>query len=318
MMSKHTNITDLSGKFLSLDDRVAVALRRLSSGDSLSIVGESLGIHQSTVSQITWRFVEAMEKKGLHHIHWPSNQDDMKDIKSKFENIRGLPNCCGAIDTTHIMFCLSSTDPSSLVWSDLEKNHSMNLQAIVDPDMRFLDVLAGWPGSLSDSEVLKNSRFFELAEEGKRLSGEKFNLSNDTELREYIVGDSGFPLLPWLLTPYTGRGLSDHQADYNKRHFATRKVAQRALARLKDKWKIIQGVMWRPDKQKLPRIILVCCLLHNILIDLNDGVQDEVPVTNNHDPDYGQQVGDSADKSASIQREKLALYLANKLPPNVP
>ncbi|KAL3338182.1 hypothetical protein AABB24_030365 [Solanum stoloniferum] len=318
MMSKPTNITDLSGKFLSLDDRVAVALRRLSSGDSLSIVGESLGIHQSTVSQITWRFVEAMEERCLHHIRWPTNQDDMKDIKSKFENIRGLPNCCGAVDTTHIMFCLSTADPLSKVWSDLEKNHSMILQAIVDPDMRFLDVLAGWPGSLSDSEVLKSSRFFELAEEGKRLSGEKFNLSNDTELREYIVGDSGFPLLPWLLTPYTGRELSDHQADYNKRHFATRKVAQRALARLKDKWKIIQGVMWRPDKQKLPRIILVCCLLHNILIDLDDGVQDEVPVTHHHDPDYGQQVGDSTNKSASIQREKLALYLANKLPPNIP
>ncbi|KAM3345319.1 protein ALP1-like [Capsicum galapagoense] len=314
MMSKPTNITDLGGKFLSLNDRVAVALRRLSSGDSLSVVGESLGIHQSAVFQITWRFVEAMEKRGLHHISWPSNQEDMKDIKSKFENIRGLPNCCGAVDTTHIIFCLSTADPSSKVWSDLEKNHSMILQAIVDPDMRFLDVLAGWPGSLSDSEVLKSSRFFELAEEGKRLSGEKFKLSNDRELREYIVGDSGFPLLPWVLTPYTGRKLSDHQVDYNKRHFATRKVAQRALARLKDKWKIIQGVMWRPDKQKLPRMILVCCLLHNILIDLKDGVQDEVAMTHNHDPDYGQQVGDSMDKSASIQREKLALHLANKLP----
>ncbi|XP_059317656.1 protein ALP1-like isoform X2 [Lycium ferocissimum] len=314
MMVRPTNITDLSGKFLSLDDRVAVALRRLSSGDSLSTVGESFGIHQSTVSQITWRFVEVMEKNGVHHIHWPSSQEDMKDIKSKFANIRGLPNCCGAVDITHIMFCLSTSDPSSKVWSDLEKNHSMILQAIVDPDMRFLDILAGWPGSLSDSEVLKCSRFFKLVEEGKRLGGQNFKLSNDTDLREYIVGDSGFPLLPWLLTPYTGRGLSDHQADYNKRHFATRKVAQRALARLKDKWKIIQGVMWRPDKQKLPRIILVCCVLHNILIDLNDGVEDEVPLTHHHDPDYGQQIGDPTDKSASIQREKLALYLTNKLP----
>ncbi|XP_009593519.1 protein ALP1-like isoform X2 [Nicotiana tomentosiformis] len=314
MMAKPTNLTDLSGKFLSLDDRVAVALRRLSSGDSLSTVGESLGINQSTVSQITWRFVEAMEHRALHHIHWPSNQEDMKNIKSKFENIRGLLNCCGAIDTTHIMFCLSTDVPSSKIWSDLEKNHSMLLQAIVDPDMRFLDVVAGWPGSLSDSEVLKSSRFFKLAEEGKRLSGKNIKLSDDTELREYIVGDSGFPLLPWLLTPYVGRVLSDYQADYNKRHFATRKVAQRALARLKDKWKIIQGVMWRPDKHKLPRIILVCCLLHNILIDLNDGVDDKVPLTHHHDPDYGQQIGDSTDKSASTQREKLALYLANKLP----
>ncbi|MCD7465770.1 hypothetical protein HAX54_001879 [Datura stramonium] len=41
-MVKPTNITGLSGKFLSLDDRVAVSLRRRSSGDSLSTIGESL------------------------------------------------------------------------------------------------------------------------------------------------------------------------------------------------------------------------------------------------------------------------------------
>ncbi|MCD9645631.1 hypothetical protein HAX54_034674 [Datura stramonium] len=97
LMVKPTNITDLSGKFLSLDDRVVVALRRLNSGNSLSTV------------------------------------------------------------------------------------------EIVDTDMRFLDILADWPASLSDSIVLKSSTFSELTEEGKRLSGEKFKLSNDTKLREYIV-----------------------------------------------------------------------------------------------------------------------------------
>ncbi|MCE3215481.1 hypothetical protein HAX54_002555 [Datura stramonium] len=43
LMVKPTNITDLSGKFLSLDDRVVVALRRLDLGNSLSTVDESLG-----------------------------------------------------------------------------------------------------------------------------------------------------------------------------------------------------------------------------------------------------------------------------------
>nr|GLL40213.1 putative nuclease HARBI1 [Ipomoea trifida]GMD55884.1 putative nuclease HARBI1 [Ipomoea batatas] len=315
MMCKHPNLTDLSGKLLSLNDRVAVALRRLSSGESLSSLGDSLGLHQSSVAQITWRFVESMEERGLHHLCWPSTEEDVKEIKDKFESIRGLPNCCGAIDTTHIMFCQSSADPSSKVWCDLEKNHSMILQAIVDPTMRFLDVLAGLPGSMSDTQVLKNSRFFALAEEGKRLNSKKLKLSDGTEIREYIVGDSGFPLLPWLLTPYQGRGLSDYQSELNKRHYATRKVAQRALARLKERWKIIQGIMWRPDKHKLPRIILVCCILHNILIDLDDEIQNEALLSHNHDPDYRQQNGDATNKSALTQRERLALYLSGKSPP---
>lgn len=315
-MTKPSNFTDLSGKPLSLNDQVAVALRRLSSGKSLSSIGESFRINQSTVSHVTWRFVEAMEEKGISHLHWPSDKAEIDQIKSKFEKIRGLPNCCGAIDTTHILMNLPSTDGSNCVWIDREKKCSMILQAIVDADLRFMDIITGWPGKLSDASVLKSSGFYRLVEEGKRLNGKK--ALAETELREYLVGDSGFPLLPWLLTPFKGKAQAqteDHHARFNRRHFATRVVAQRALARLKDMWKIIGGVMWMPDRNKLPRIIHICCLLHNIIIDLDDKVQDEMVLSHEHDPGYRQQACEVADGEGLLIREKLSLYLSGKLPP---
>lgn len=315
MMVKPANFFDSNGKPLSLNDRVAIALRRLSSGESLSIVGDLFGVSQSTVAQITWKFVEAMEVRALHHLQWPMTEADMEEAKSNFEKIRGMPNCCGAIDMTHISMCLSTIGTSSTVWIDHEKKHSMILQAVVDTEMRFRDIITGWPGSLSESCVLQNSGFFKLSEEGKRLNGKKIELSQGTYLREYIVGDAGFPLLPWLLTPYQGKALSDIQSEFNKRHFATQMVARRALARLKEMWKIIQGVMWRPDTSKLPRIILVCCLLHNIVIDLEDGVQDDMSLSYKHDPGYRQQSCESVDKTAFIQREQLSLYLSGRAPP---
>lgn len=313
MMARPSSVNDLKGKSLSLNDQVAVALRRLSSGESLSSIGESFQLNQSTVSQVTWRFVEAMEERGLRHLCWPLTEAEMEEIKSKFVKIRGLPNCCGAIDITHIMMTLPTMDSADDVWLDREKNCSMILQAVVDPDMRFRDIITGWPGSLSDDLVLRSSGFIKLSEEGKRLNGKKMELTQGLELREYIIGDAGFSLLPWLLTPYQGRGLSDFQSEFNKRHFATRVVAQRALARLKEMWRIIQGVMWKPDKHRLPRIILVCCILHNIVIDLEDEVQDEMPLSRHHDSGYQQQTCQSADKTAIIMREKLSLYLSGKL-----
>ncbi|XP_068644504.1 protein ALP1-like [Aristolochia californica] len=315
LLAKQSNFALTNGKVLSLNDQVAVALRRLSSGQSLLNIGDSFGMNQSTVSQVTWRFVEAMEKRALHHLQWPNTENEMKEIKFKFEKICGLPNCCGAIDTTHIMMCLPTVDPSNDIWFDREKNHSMVLQAIVDPDMRFRDIVTGWPGSMNDSLVLKNSGFYNLCKKGKRLDGKKIEHSEGSMLREYIIGDVGFPLLPWLITPYPGKDLPYSKADFNRRHFATRMVAHRALARLKDMWKIVRGVMWRPDKHKLPRIILVCCLLHNIVIDLEDEVQDEMPLSHHHDVDYRQQVCDSVDKKAFVLREKLSLYLSGRLPP---
>lgn len=313
MLTRSSNTVDLNGKRLSVNDQVAIALRRLSSGESLSTIGDSFRLNQSTVSQVTWRFVEAMEERGLCHLNWPSTEMAMEEIKSKFECIAGLSNCCGAIDSTHILMTLPSDDSLSKVWLDHEKNCSMVLQAIVDPELRFRDIVTGWPGSLSDDDILRSSNFFKLAEEGKRLVGGKKMLTEETVLREYIVGDTGFPLFPWLLTPYEGESLSNVQVELNKRVAATQMVAKRALARLKEMWRIIKGVMWKPDKQKLPRIILVCCILHNIVIDLEDEVQDDMPLCYQHDLGYQGQTCEFVDNAADIMRNKLSLNLEGKL-----
>ncbi|XP_021627400.1 protein ALP1-like isoform X2 [Manihot esculenta] len=315
MTAKSREFMFLNGKVLSLHDQVAVALRRLGSGDSLVTVADSFGLNHSTVSQVTWRFVEAMEEKGLQHLKWPSSESEMAEIKSKFEKIQGLPNCCGVAETTHIMMLLSSSDPSSNVWHDHEKNHSMILQAVVDPEMRFLDIVTGWPGKMQDWVVFQSSNFHELCERGERLNGKKLQLSEGTEIREYIIGDSGFPLLPYLIVPYEEKELSEPKAEFNKWLSATQTVAQRALARLKEMWRIIHGVMWRPDKHRLPRIILVCCLLHNIIIDLEDEAQGDIPLSHEHDPDYQQQICEFVDIKGAYLRDKLSLYLSGRLPP---
>lgn len=332
MMVK-THFAFTNGKPMSLYDQVALALRRLSSGSSLISIGDSFGTHHSTVSQVTWRFVEAIEEKGLQHIRWPSTEKQLSDIKSKFEKIQGLPNCCGAIDTTHIVMLLSTSEVTGDVWLDRKHNHSMLLQAIVDPDLRFLDIVTGLPGKMSENSVLRSSSFFRLSEKGDRLNGKKIKLlSEEAELQEYIVGDAGFPSLPWLLTPYHHRDRDHHESevlesrklDLNKRISGTRVVAERALARLKDVWKMIDGVMWRPDKHKLPRFILVCCILHNIVIDMEDEVLDHqllLPLSQNHDPAYTQEeFFESADKTnatttASGLRDRLSLYFSGRIHP---
>ncbi|KAK4286510.1 hypothetical protein QN277_003056 [Acacia crassicarpa] len=311
MMAKSAHFVFANGKPMSLYDQVAVALRRLGSGESLVAIGDSFGLNHSTVSQVTWRFVESMEERGLQHLQWPSTEAEIISIKSKFEKVRGLPNCCGVIDATHITMCLPASEPSSNVWLDHKKNHSMVLQAIVDPDMRFRDIVTGWPGRMKDWLVFESSNFYKLCNKGERLNGKKLLLPEGSEIREYIIGDSGYPLLPYLVVPYEGKELPGPKAEFNRRHFATQIVAQRALARLKEMWRIIQGVMWRPDKHKLPRIILVCCLLHNIVIDMQGEVQDEQSLSHNHDSGYHQLICGAVDVKGASLRDNLSLLNRN-------
>ena len=309
MMVRASSYTFIDGTVLSLEDRVAVALRRLNSGGSLVTVGTSVGVNHSTVSLITWRFVEAVEARAGHHLRWPDS-DEMAMIKSKFEKIHGLPNCCGVVDTTHIIMCLSSAEPNCKVWLDHEKNYSMVLQAVIDPDMRFTDIVTGWPGSMKESSILHSSGLFRLCENGARLNGSKLTVSDGSEVGEYVIGDAGYPLLPWLFTPYQENDLSELKVEFNKRHSAARTVALKALARFKDTWKFLQGEMWRPDKHKLPRIIHVCCLLHNIVIDMEeDAAMDDAHISDDHDANYSQQVCQLSDEKAVRMRDKLSEHL---------
>ncbi|XP_066315348.1 protein ALP1-like [Miscanthus floridulus] len=295
---------------LGVEDQVAIALLRLTTGESLLGIGTRFGMNHSAISNITWKIIECLEERAASHLKWP-DPEEMAAIKVKFEKIQGLPNCCGAIDTTHVLMC-SSAQPNSNVWLDGENRNSMVLQAIVDPDMRFRDVVSGWPGILDDLCILRTSGFYRLCQKGSRLAGqmELPGESAGSMVREYIVGDPSYPLLPWLVTPYQEHGLSSEKVEFNKCHTATRMVVQGALANLKDRWRVLKGELWRPDKHRLPRIIYACCLLTNIMIDLEDAVRDGMPASHNHDDGYRQQVSNVADDGAVIQRDLLCQYVS--------
>ncbi|GJT65298.1 ALP1-like protein [Tanacetum coccineum] len=316
MLANSSKFIDLDGNRLGLYDMVAIVLTRLGSGESQISVGSSLNLTKTVVAQLTKRFVDALKEKGLHHIYWPSTEHELDALKHQFEKIGGLPNCCGAIDTTHILMSLVTADQSTNVWCDREKNQTMTLQAIVGPDLRFRDINAGWPGRYSDEYILKESKFFEICNKCERLNGRLKKLSEGNEIKEYIVGNAGLPLLTWLLTPYRGNELRDSEVKFNERLLKTQKVAKEAFVKLKENWKIIKGVLWRPNKDRLPLIILACCILHNILIDMKDEVQEKLVFSGCLDLDYRPVVCKSdGDHNGLILRDKISVYLSGKSMP---
>ncbi|KAI3678888.1 hypothetical protein L6452_38192 [Arctium lappa] len=301
-----SGLINIEGRLLSVEKQVAIALRRLASGESQVSVGASFGVGQSTVSQVTWRFIEAMEERGRHHLKWPED-DNLQKIKSEFESSFNLPNCCGAIDATHIVMTLPAVQTSD-DWCDQIRNYSMLVQAIVDHKSRFLDLVTGWPGGMTVPKLLKFSGFYKLCESGERLNGNPQSIPGGSEIREFIVGGSNYPLLPWLITPYNE---NDEVSGFNTVHEAARSVAVKAFSQLKGSWRILNKVMWRPDKKKLPSIIVVCCLLHNIIIDCGDYIKPDVSLSCHHDLGYAQQWCKQVEPLGRKMRENLAIYLEN-------
>lgn len=62
------------------------------------------------------------------------------------------------------------------------------LQAVVGPRTEFLDIVPEWPGREHDSRIFQNSRIY-IRYRQRELDG-------------MLVGDAGYPALPFLLTPF--------------------------------------------------------------------------------------------------------------------
>lgn len=65
----------------------------------------------------------------------------------------------------------------------------------------FIDVSTGWPGSMHDARVLRLSSLYRKATNDEILTKPE-NVIEGVAVRPLILGDSGYPLLPWLIGPY--------------------------------------------------------------------------------------------------------------------
>ncbi|XP_057819015.1 protein ALP1-like [Cryptomeria japonica] len=255
----------IKNRVLSVEKQVAMAILRLSSGMTMLTVSELFDCGKSTVVKVVKKFIFSMQKRASKYIQWPTDAASLEHIKEGFRLKQGFPNCCGAIDATHVKLELPYNE-SSIDWYNREHNYSMLVQAIVDSNMRFLDICTGWPGSLNDSGLLRNSSFYKLCEEGERLNGPPVSLGG-FDMREYIIGDGAYPLLPWLIVPFSGE-TTDDQRLFNYKLSYTRNVVERAFAKLRSTWQLLQTKIKKPNMEMLPRTILACCILQNMLLSM--------------------------------------------------
>nr|XP_037869744.1 putative nuclease HARBI1 [Bombyx mori] len=103
----------------------------------------------------------------------------------------------------------------------------------------------------------------------------------------WLLGDSGYPQRPWLMTPILNAAPNTPQSNYNQKHMRARVVIENTFGRLKNRWRCLnkdRALHYKPVK--CARIILACCVLHNIGINY-DTVDDADNIDLENDDDQG-------------------------------
>ncbi|KHN32196.1 Putative nuclease HARBI1 [Glycine soja] len=254
---------------IPVKQRVAVCLWRLATGDPLSVVSRRFGLGISTCHKLVLEVCTAIKTVLMpKYLQWP-NVVTLRDIKGEFENISGIPNVVGSMFTSHVPIIAPKMSVSAYFnKKHTERNHktsySVTVQGVVDHRGVFTDVCIGWPGSMGDDQVLEKSSLFHRANNGG------INLSG-----VWVVGGCGYPLLDWVLVPYTQQNLTWTQHSFNEKIGEVRRVAKGAFGRLKGRWGCLQK-RTEVKLQDLPLVLGACCVLHNICELKNEEMDHEL------------------------------------------
>lgn len=124
-------------------------------------------------------------------------------------------------------------------------------QVICDAELKFLNAVVKWPGSVNDAAVWDNCSV-------------KTHMESGTS--SVLIGDSGYPLREYLLLPIITDDLTPDEKRYNKHFLKGRCVIERAIGVLKSRFRSLSHktngyLQFEPER--CVNIITACIILHN-------------------------------------------------------
>ena len=198
-------------------------------------------------------------------VHFPTTTSDWNKIEEGFYRKQGFPGVVGAIDGSLIEI----ERPKIFDGFYCRKGFTaLNVQAIVDADKKFLSFDIR-PGSWSDKKTYSAS-----------FAGKKICKILPTGC--HLLGDAGYTLSPFLLTPFTDPFLSKKQKKYNFLHSSSRMSVECAFGLWKGRFRILCKKMNEKSIEKTGDIIAATIVLHNLLILMEDDTTVEIfeePIT---------------------------------------
>lgn len=283
---------------------LASALYRLAHGNSYESIGLVMNIGRSTVLESVEDVVEALCDLKNEYIKFPETIAETQAAIDTFTTKSNLPNIVGAIDGTHIH--IKGPKDSAVDYFSRYQQYDFVIQAIADGKGLFLDFAAGYPGSMHDARVLRNSNIFDRAERGQILQGPFIRIDN-FDIGPYLVGDSAYPIAPWLQKPFAESTRVADEVRFNKELSNARVVIECAFGTLKCRWRILAKRLDSNLRFSI-RCATACAVLHNFCLkfgdDWDDNDNDGEDGGNN---DCNDVIGDGDDL-----RDVLKEYLANE------
>ncbi|XP_071649420.1 putative nuclease HARBI1 [Temnothorax longispinosus] len=241
---------------IPLDIKVLATLNFLSSGSYQRRVGQDFlsCMCQASISGAIHEIINAINVIIPQWIKFPVQANEIEIIQQQFWINTNFPGVIGAVDGTHIAIWPPVKRREHL-YINRKLYHSLNVMIVSDYNGRILAVVANHGGRTHDARVWSSSR----------LSRHMLNQYENGRRNLWLLGDSGYPLLPYLMTPKLNQPPRSPGALYTDAHATARCCVERTIGVLKGRWRCLRkerGLHYSPEFAAL--IVNAACVLHNI------------------------------------------------------
>ncbi|XP_067216915.1 putative nuclease HARBI1, partial [Linepithema humile] len=245
---------------LTASQQLLLVLNFYANGSFLRVAGDSGGVSTATASRVVARVSKAIATLRPRYIKMPEG-DNATEVKQAFYNIARFPRCIGAIDCIHVKI-QSPGGNNAEIFRNRKQFFSLNVQTVANPFLKIRDIVVRWPGSSHDSHIFRNS-------------GLCADLENGRFGESVLVGDSGYPIRPYLLTPLQ-QVRNNAEALYNESLVCTRNVVERSYGVWKRRFPALaMGICLKLDI--IQAMVVATAILHNKACD----EKERVPPINN-------------------------------------
>jgi len=184
-------------RHITVEEQIAMFLYTVARAASNRDVQERFQHSGETVSRHFHAVLNAINRLVPDYIKLlnPTEIPTTISSNSKFYNF--FNDCIGALDGTHI--AAKVPEVKAAAFRNRKGQLSQNVLACCEFDNSlFIYVLAGWEGSAHDGAVLEAA----------------FDAEFKVPTGKYYLGDAGYGLTPWCITPY--RGTRYHLHEWSK------------------------------------------------------------------------------------------------------
>lgn len=254
------------------EQQIVMALEFYACGSFQRCIGDAAGVHKSSVCRIIHRVSRAIAGLRSECVSMPQNTEEMETEAKKFYEISAFPKVIGTIDCTHIPInSPGGTDAET--YRNRKQVFSLNVQVITSADMYITNIVARWPGSSHDSHIFNSSVI-----KGRLEHGEFAGF--------WLLGDKGYAVKPYLLTPLRNP-ITEAEQLYNESHIRTRNVVERTFGCWKKRFPALAWKL-RTNPRRAQCAIVAMAVLHNLFKKIRDPM-----------PSSPNDTDDSSDSSSS-------------------